>query len=133
MLVAPTDDSAQRALAAEEQYARVLDLAKSKRLSPLKWYKMWHGAYQQALAHQLDTVKGTAASKRFLNAVAEQVAPRWAELELYDIIRRSVLGKTPLTLDQLGRILEAFLQENVSRATRGQPAIFARWDSQPRR
>lgn len=126
--LAPSHSSAQTTAA--EEYRATLAKARSGGIDPLKWHALWHRAFLRAQAYDLSDVNGVLAAKDFLNAVGQRMAPDWASRALQDLIRDDELGRTTLTLEELGAWFIAVGHEGSNRSARG-PAMFTTLEENP--
>lgn len=126
--LAPSESSAQTSAA--EEYRATLAKARGGGIDPLKWHAQWHRAFLRAQAYDLGEVTGVLAAKDFLNAVGARMAPDWAARALGDLVRDDELGRSTLSLEELGTWFAAVGHESSNRSSKG-PAIFSTLQEQP--
>lgn len=113
---APSEQMVETSIRSE--YREILAHAYGQ--DPLRWYGKWHQAYVRARARNLPDVLGPLAIQDFLTAVGK-FAPSWASRQLEDL---ALSGVSPHSLEQLGQIFAAQMQQKVS-INRAAPGVFS--------
>lgn len=106
-------------------YRRVLELAKTSKMSQMTWYEQWNKAYVEAESWELESVTGQLASLDFLDAVSARLAPEWATRKKQDMIE----GSEWHTIEELGHMFfnlaQAAIEQRSDHSSRITPSVFA--------
>ncbi|KAL2122403.1 hypothetical protein VTJ04DRAFT_2858 [Mycothermus thermophilus] len=121
--ILPTDSNA--VTAAEKEYQRLLNLAKSKSVNPLQWIEEFKSAYKIAVHHRVPDAISATSEEKFLLAIREHIAPTVATIELVNRISTIARGGTADGMPVLIRIIHAHLRAENERKARGLPLILA--------
>ena len=93
-----------------ERYQMVLANASKGGVAPEAWYQECSAAYALAKVHKIPEVEGPLATKTFLKAVGERLAPQWAQIKLVEHVETEISGGTTRTLMELA----SFFLEQVN-------------------
>lgn len=107
------------------EYRRALDQASEGRVDIHKWHKEWIRVYERARAHGIAEAQGDLATKDFLKALSQKLAPTWAANELTTLIANEHLGRPTETLDNYNRVFAGIIQEAAQDKSSKASGIFA--------
>ncbi|KAL5422826.1 hypothetical protein PMIN06_013112, partial [Paraphaeosphaeria minitans] len=129
--LAPNEGATQNNVRA--LYRAHLEKAKQARQSPETWFKEWQLLYRKAKTYSISEISGPLATRDFLDAIAARIAPDWARSMNQQLIQDETLGRNQITLDDLGKVFSALVQEHSIRSSSNKTSgVFATFNGSSR-
>ncbi|KAK2035773.1 hypothetical protein LZ31DRAFT_451947, partial [Colletotrichum somersetense] len=107
---APNDSTTLTSV--REEYLAVLARANTN-INPASWHADWQKCYLRGKQYGIPEVQGNLATKSFLRAVSNRLAPTWGKEALNRVVENETTNKENLSLSDYGAIFIALHHEET--------------------